>query len=154
MIVERVALALLVLLAGVFGVNLAAGTARYNDTFKTYDLLTFSVVEFTYNGPNDPIDVALRITNPSDHDVDVLVIEIALRTGGQAIGGGQARPGITVAAGESVVVPFTAQISFPNYLERLGPDPVLEWQATGRIRVRLDPDLETTWVPYRFEAVT
>jgi hypothetical protein len=149
-----VALALLVVMAGVFGVNLVAGTARYVDTFRTYDQLTFSVDEFSYNGPREPIDVALRITNHSDHDIDVLVIEIALRAAGVAIGGGQARPNITVPAGESVVVPFTAQISFPAQLEELGPDPTVEWLATGRIRVRLNPELDTTWVAFRFERVT
>lgn len=154
MTVERVALALLVLLAGVFGVNLAGGTARFIDSFETYDLLTFSVEEFTYNGPHEPIDVALRVTNPSDQDIDITAVEIAYRTAGRAMGGGAVRPGITLPAGESVVVPFQARISFPTHLEQLGPDAELEWLATGRIRVRLDPDLDTTWVAFRFEAVT
>lgn len=154
MIVERAALALLIVIAAAFGTNLVAGTARYVETFKTYDKLNFSVEAFTYNGPREPIDVALRVTNPSDQDIDVMVIEIALRTAGLAMGGGQARPNLTVPAGESVVIPFTAQISFPAQLEELGPNPTLEWLATGRIRVRLDPELDSTWVEYRFEAVT
>lgn len=154
MIVERVALALLILMAGVFGLNLATGTARFLDTFETYDQLTFSVVEFTYNGARTPVDIAIRVSNPSEHDIELTAIELTYRTAGRSMGGGEIRPNTVLPAGESVVVPFTGSIAFPAHLEELGPDPELTWVVNGRISVRLNPNLDREWVAFGFEAMT
>jgi len=153
-IIERVALALLILMAGAFGLNLATGTARFLDTFETYDQLTFSVEEFTYNGPREPVDVAIRVSNPSEHDIELIAVELTYRTAGRSMGGGETRPTMTLAAGESVVVPVAGNIAFPTHLEGLGPDPELTWVVNGRISVRLNRNLDWEWVAFGFEATT
>jgi hypothetical protein len=151
----RVALALLGVLAVVFGVNLVSATSRFVSAWDAYDSVRIELADLVYTRPDEPVYATAVITNPSGVSIDIRAIELRLDAGIRRVGGGELRPArpataddaarFTLDPGESQAFVVTLNIDDEDYVERLGTSEI-DWRVSGRVQVKFEKDLDERWV--------
>ncbi len=155
MTVPRIALGILGVLAVVLGINLVSATNRFVTAYDAYDAIRLEMTEFEYVNPDEPVRTVVTITNPTEITVEVRAIELRLNAGIRRVGGGEAqvetRPSqetadmFTLGPGEAQQFEVILNIDDRTYVRGLG-DADIDWQVTGRFRVKLDEGIDDEWI--------
>ena len=142
---------LLGVLAVVMGVNYVSASSRFLDANRAYDSLTLSLVDFKYQGPDQPVQIAIGVENPAGTSIEVLALRVTLRAGLQQVGGGEIRVDDILPAGASTTYLIDGRIDDRTYVSRLDPAAAIRWRIRGEIRVRLDQDVAPVWIRFAVE---
>ncbi len=154
MIIQRVAFAILVLLAIVFGINLFSATARFIEVNQIYDTIDISLADFEYSGPRDDVIITLSVTNPADEAIEIISADLRFSANSHFVGGGGTRPNLTVPAGATEEIVIDANIDDVEYMLQLDQEDEIRWLVLARMRISLDDDLEPIWIEFAFRTVT
>lgn len=154
-LLPRIALAILGVLALVFGINLVSATNRFVTAYDAYDAVRLELTEFEYTSPNEPVRTVVTITNPSEITVEVRAIELKLNAGIRRVGGGETRleprapqekrDQFTLGPGEAQQFEVFLNIDDRTYV-RDRADAAIDWRVTGRFMVKLDEDIDEEWI--------
>jgi hypothetical protein len=144
---QRVAFALLAVLAVVFGANLTTAATRFVRAYNAYDRLELNLTSFRYVMPDQPVETTFRVSNPSGESVELIEVELRISVGVHSVGGGQVRPQVTLAPDGSQEIPVALSINDKDYIMRAGTD-ALDWRVSGRVQVQLNPAIDPVWIPF------
>lgn len=143
---RTIALCVLILIAILAGANLVVASGRFNSAYQAYDQLGLTLTRFDYVSPDDPIQTEFVISNPTDEQVTVLVVELRVQIGVHDTGGGEFREVATLRRGESYTVTVPLRINDKEYVRRAKTP--LDWRVSGRVQVQLNPAIDPVWIPF------
>lgn len=154
MIVERVAAGLLILMSIFMLWNVVAASDRLGDATESFDKLESELVNLTYSGPEEPVEITIQIDNPTGRPVEIATIEFATVFNGRTVGGGEERPDSVIEGHSSEQFELVGRINDVRSIEDTDPDDPIDWQVLGRFLVEVDEDLDREWKLFGFRTTT
>ena len=149
MTVPRISLAILAIMAVLFSVNLVTSANRFVNAYRVYDRFELAMTRFSYTSPDDPVEIVMVVSNPTEHTFTVQAIDIRLDIGVHRVGGGilYLDEPVQFPPGHMQEFPMELRINDRTYVRRLNT-PTPDWRVTGEIQVVLGSGIEPEWVRF------
>lgn len=152
--IERISLALLLIVTGLMAVNLYVLSDRFGEAAQSYDELRFAMASFSYYGVEEPVEFGLTYHNNSGSEIQVMAIEFSLTANGVSVGGNDQRFELQLDPESEETTLFPGRIIDRNAMERAEDPDGISWVIIGRSLVQVNGDLEPVWLDFGFRAET